>query len=192
MQQAHGRDLEVPCGVTAQHALTRCKSPLPSHRRGCTGRCGGSCPAGVTGVRMRQGQLCCCVHGCACLSACRKHGQCFYYVKLCKAGYLDRSGQSCACIHVRGLLVVRMYVSISVRSPHCVQHAPKGSSCPILHIIGLTGLFSGARSANGRDCLDMMSSWPASNLTQPWEGNHKPRRGLINKTFSLQEGKENM
>lgn len=40
--------------------------------------------------------------------------------------------------------------------------------------------------ANEKDGLDMMSSWPAANLSQPWGGNHKPRRGLTKKTFSLQ------
>lgn len=67
-----------------------------------------------------------------------------------------------------------------------LSHDSKGCSCVVSCIIGLTGLFSGVLSVcQWKRCLDMVSSWPAANLSQPWGGNHKPRRGLIKKTFSL-------
>lgn len=135
MQQAQGRELEVPCG-------SWCKAALPSHLCGDTGRC----PIGTPGVCRHQGQLCCCVQGCAGVSACRKHGYCFNDVSLGPAVYPDRRGQSSACTHVRGLLVLHTPPRVSVQPPQCAQHVPKGSSCPVLHIIGLTGLFSGTLS----------------------------------------------
>lgn len=41
---------------------------------------------------------------------------------------------------------VHTRVSVSVQSPHCVQRTSGGSSCPVLHVVGLAGLLAGVRS----------------------------------------------
>lgn len=103
-----------------------------------------------------------------------------------KPGQRGRSG---VCTHVRGVLGGHSCVSVSARSPHCVRRAPGGSSCPVLHIVGLAGLFPGVRSVCRPKRLSRhgvkLSSFKSHSARG---GSHKPRRGLINKTFSLREG----
>lgn len=190
MQQARDRELEVPCGVTTPRVPARCESPLPSRHRGGTGTFGGWLP--------------CWHHGCAhALRAasllrawlCLRLGlqETRTALKLCQTVQSWGPGQQWAelCVHPWKRTSCGTWASlcshfIVSKMPPKVPPAPFRMLLDSLVCSQVHWVF-----AKERNCLDMMSSWPASNLTRPWGGNHKPRRGLINKTFSLQEGKEN-
>lgn len=136
----------MPRGATARQALPRCKSPCQVSAVGAQGRAG---VAALLAPRVRA-----CVKGSfltACVAALAGNaGSALIMPNCAKLGPWTAVGRA-----VRAPVEEDFpwYVSISVRSPHCVQRAPKGSSCPVLHIIGLTGLFSGALSACQRKRL---------------------------------------
>lgn len=117
------------------HGTAQSEAALPSHPCGDTGWCpwASLVCAGTRGSS-------------AAVAACRNHAQYFNDASLGTAVYPGRREQTCQCTHAGGLLVLHTPPSGSVQPPQCVQRAPKGSSCPVLHIFGLAGLFSGRLS----------------------------------------------
>lgn len=137
MPQAQGRELEVPCGSWHSPVWG---SPAKSAPWGH-----GAVPHWHSWCVWASGAALGCEHGCAAVAA-----GIMDTVQWCQPGHScvpQQGGQSCQCTHVRGLLVLHTPPGVFVQPPQCVQRAPEGSSCPVLHVIGLTGLFSGALSA---------------------------------------------
>lgn len=115
------------------------RQPCQVSAVGTRGPIGTPCVAGTRGSSVLCAWLGCC--GCS-----QASWTLFNDVSLGTAVCSNRGERSSQCTHVKGLLVLHTTPDVSVQPPQHVQCAPKGSSCPVLHIIGLFGLFSGALS----------------------------------------------
>lgn len=93
-------------------------------------------------------------------------------------------GQSRVCTHVRGILGytrVWAFPCSLLTVSNVPLEVPPALFCTLLDSPGCSqvcGVF-----ASQRDCLDTMSSWPASNLTQPGGAVTSPGEALSIKHF---------